>query len=61
MLNKQNRFFKNYKKHCYSDLDKIRLDTSREECKRKNIEKAKENYLKQIGLNLPDPHVGQKT
>ena len=37
----------------------MRLDTFREECN-KSIEKAKENYLKQVGL-VADHQVGQKT
>ena len=58
MLNKQIRIFKYYKKHGYSDTDKMRLDTFREECN-KSIEKAKENYLKEVDLDLADPQVRQ--
>ena len=42
-----------------SDIDKMRFDTVCKECN-KTIEKAKENYLQQVGLDLADPQVGQK-
>ena len=48
MLNKQHRIIKNYKRHGYSDVDKMRLDTFREE-RDKTIEKTKEDYMKQVG------------
>ena len=43
-LNKQNRICTTYKKRGYNDVNKISLDTFREQCKQ-TIEKAKANYL----------------
>ena len=59
MLNRQNRMFRNYKKHGYLDDDKRRLDEFRVEIKA-IIKTVKEGYLKKIGSDLADPHVGQK-
>ena len=44
MLNKQNRIYKNYKKHGYNHTDKIILDEFREKC-RLEIERSKERYM----------------
>ena len=59
MLNKQSRLFKNFKKHGYKTDDKYRLDSYREECK-KAIYNSREMYLKQVGINLPDPKNSKK-
>ena len=59
MLNKQTRFFENFKKHGYKSEDKKRLDSYRDECK-KSIDNSKESYLKQLGLNLADPKTSTK-
>ena len=40
MLNRKNRFFKNYKRHGYKLEDKVRLDNFRKECQ-EAVEKAK--------------------
>ena len=47
ILNRKNRLFKNYKKHCYKDEDKVRLDAFRTECQ-KVVETAKLTYLKNL-------------
>ena len=60
LLNKQSRLFRNYKKHGYKNLDKIRLESFSEEC-RKSIEKAKESYLQNIGFRIADPLLGNKS
>ena len=59
MLNKQTRFFKNFKKHGYKSEDKKKLDAYRDECK-KSIDNSKESYLKLLGLNLADPETSIK-
>ena len=40
MLNRKNRFFKNYKRHGYNLEDKVRLDNFRKECQ-EAVETAK--------------------
>ena len=60
LLNRQNRLFKNFKKHGYRPCDKIRVDTFRNECELE-VMKAKENYLKNIGNKLIDPATSQKS
>ena len=60
MLNKQNRIYRNYKKHGYNQIDKVRLDAYRDMCN-KVIFKAKEDYLNLSGTKLSDPNTGQKT
>ena len=32
MLNRKNKLFKNYKRHGYTPVDKVRLDNFRKEC-----------------------------
>ena len=60
MLNRQNRLFKNYKKHGYQLCDKIRVDTFRQECE-SEVLKAKEIYLEKLGNKLIDPTTSQKS
>ena len=60
MLNKQNRIYKNYKKHGYNPVDKVRLDAYSDMCN-KVISKAKEDYLNLSGSKLANPLTGQKT
>ena len=59
MLNKQSRLFKNFKKHGYKVEDKMRLDSHRDVCN-KTIEKSRENYLRQVGMNLADPNTSKR-
>ena len=44
MLNRQQRLYRNYKKHGHKPEDKIRVEVFREECN-KAIRNAKESYL----------------
>ena len=60
MLNKKNRFFKNYKKHGYKANDQVRLDTFRKECQ-VAVESAKKTYLSNLGNKLNDPNTSQKS
>ena len=60
MLKRKNRFFKNYKGHGYNDEDKVRLDSFRNECQ-EAVEKAKTDYLKNLGNKLKDPNTSQKS
>ena len=48
MLNRKNRFSKNYKRHGYKLEDKVRLDKFREECQ-EAVENAKLTYLANMG------------
>ena len=59
LLNRKNRFFKNYKKHRYKDEDKVRLDAFRTECNRA-VETAKSTYLTNLGNKMNDPSTSQK-
>ena len=60
LLNRKNRFFKNYKNHGYKMDDKIRLDTFRQECQ-EAVAKAKTDYLNNLGNKLNDPNTSQKS
>ena len=60
MLNKQNRMFKNYKKHGFKPCDKLFVDKFREDCESK-IQIAKSNYLNKLGNRLVDPNTSQKS
>ena len=59
MLNREQRLYRNYKKHGHKPDDKIRVDVFREECN-KAISKAKENYLGNLGNELADPSTCRK-
>ena len=59
ILNRENRLFKNYKKHCYMDEDKVRLDAFRTECQ-KVVETAKLAYSKNLGNQVNNPSTSQK-
>ena len=50
MLNRKNRFFKNYKRHGYRLEDKVRLDNCRKICQ-ETVENAKSTYLANMGKN----------
>ena len=60
LLNKKNRFFKNYKKHGYKPDDQVRLDTFRKECQ-EAVDSAKKAYLNNLGNKLNDPNTSQKS
>ena len=59
MLNRKNRFFKNYKRHGYKEEDKLRLENFRKECK-EAVENAKMSYITNLGNKLNDPGTPQK-
>ena len=54
MLNRKNRFFKNYKRHVYKLDDKARLEIFRMECQ-EAVEIAKLSYLTNMGKKLNNP------
>ena len=60
LLNKQNRLYKNYKKHGFKPSDKILVDTFRENCEL-SIQEAKKKYLNKLGNKLIDPNTSQKS
>ena len=60
MLNRKNRFFKNYKRHGYKLEDKVRLDNFRKECQ-EAVENAKLTYLANMGKKLNNPNTSQKS
>ena len=55
MLNKKNRFFRNYKRHGYKTVDKVRIDAFRIECQQA-VESAKLVYLTNLGNKIDDPN-----
>ena len=57
MLNRKNRFFKNYKRHGYKPEDKVRLEKFCKECQ-EAVESAKLTYLTNLGnrINYPNTH-----
>ena len=59
MLKRKNRFYKTYKRNCYKDEDKVRLDAFRVECQQA-VEMAKLSYLKKIGNKVNNPHTSKK-
>ena len=60
MLNRKNRFFKNYKMHGYKNEDKVKLDAFRIECQQA-VESAKLVYLTNLGNKVNDPNTSQKS
>ena len=60
LLRRKNRFFRNYKKNGYKPDDKIKLETFRKECK-EAVERAKTDYLTNLGNKLSDPNTTQKS
>ena len=60
MLNKQNRMYKNYKKHGFKPCDKILVDTFRDDCELR-VKEAKINYLNKLGNKLIDCKTSQKS
>ena len=60
MLNRKNRFFKNYKRRGYKPEDKVRLGNVRTECQ-EAVEVAKLNYLTGMGDKLSNPNTSRKS
>ena len=60
MLRRQNRQYKNYKKHGFRPEDKLAVDSFRIDCENALLA-AKENYLQNIGNRLADPNTSQKS
>ena len=60
MINRQNRMFKNDKRHGYLNPDKIRVDQFRNECNLA-VQVAKEKYFITLGLKLTDPNTSQQS
>ena len=60
MLNRKNKFFKNYKRHGYKLEDKVRLDNFRKECQ-EAVEIAKLTYLANMGKKLNYPNNSQNS
>ena len=60
MLNRKNRFFKNYKRHRYKLEEKVRLDNFCKECQ-EAVENAKLTYLANMGKKLNNPNTSQKS
>ena len=63
LLNRQNRLYKNFKRHGFKPVDKIRVDNFNVECMNA-IREAKESYLINIGGNWLTPivvkrHIGK--
>ena len=56
----QNRIYRKYKKNGFKEIDKIVLESSREECS-EAINKSKERYLLNLGSKLCDNRTGQKS
>ena len=60
MLNKQNRLFRNYKRHGYKLEVKNRIDNFCKECEM-GINKSKEDYLNNLGDKLINLNTSQKS
>ena len=60
MLDRKNRFLKNYKRHGNKLEDKVRLDNFRKECQ-EAVENAKLTYLANMGKKLNNPNTSQRS
>ena len=60
MVRRQQRLYKNFKRHGCKPEDKVRVDGFRDECKLA-IQAAKNNYLENLGNKLVDPNTCQKS
>ena len=60
MLKKQNRLYKNYKRHGYKANGNIRMDKYNDECKNA-VEFAKQSYLRNLSNKLNDLSVSKKS
>ena len=59
MLNRQQRLYRNYKRHGFKNEDKVRVDIFRTECSLA-VQKAKENYLNKLDEKLASPNTSTK-
>ena len=59
MLNRQQRLYRNYKRHGFKSVDKARVDRFRDECKIA-VQNAKISYLEKMGSKLADAEKCQK-
>ena len=59
LLKRQNRMFKNFKRHGYRNEDKIRVENFRKECNLA-VQAVKDKYLEGLGRKLTDPRTSQK-
>ena len=60
MLNRKNRFFKNYKRHGYKLEDKAGPENFRKECQ-EAVETAKLSYSTNMGKKLNNPNTSQNS
>ena len=60
MLDRKNRFVKNYERHAYKLEDKVRLDNFCKEYQ-EAVVNAKLTYLAYIGKKLNNPNTSQKS
>ena len=60
MLKKQNRLYRNYKRHSFKSDDKIRMDQFNNECK-PAVDHAKQSHLNKLGTKLSDPNISKKS
>ena len=60
MIKRQNRQYKNYKRHNYRPEDKARVDNFRSECNAA-IANAKDTYFQELGKKLANKNTSQKT
>ena len=59
MLKRQNRMYKNFKRHGFSEADRDRVQRFREYCNQA-VRTAKEKYLRNIWEKLSNPNTSQK-
>ena len=59
MLKKQNRLYRNYKRHGFKRDDKIRVDQYNNECKTA-VDHAKQSYLNKLDDKLSDANTSKK-
>ena len=60
LLRRQQRLYRNYKRHGYNEDDKRRVDAFRDECNIA-IQTAKSQYLMKLGRDLGNPNTSQKS
>ena len=60
MINRQNRLYKNYKRHGFRKEDKLRVDNFQKQCNTAVLAE-KERYLQNLGTKLAISNTSQKT
>lgn len=60
MIKRQQRIYKNFKRHGFNENDKTRVDSFREDCNMA-IHEAKNKHMRNLGDKLNDPNTSQKT